>query len=109
MEKENFKGPERRSCNRIIYNPKERPRLKIDAHFLEVVDISEKGLRLINDKNIELDVKIQGTLTFLSGESVDIEGSIIWQEGNTLGLQFKDLIPSEIIYKEQRHILVSCR
>ena len=108
MEKENFKGPERRSHSRIMYNPKERPKLKIDAHVFEVADISEKGLRLINDKNIKLDIMIRGVLTFLNGESVDIEGSIIWQEGNDLGLQFEDLIPSDKIYKEQRHILVNC-
>ena len=81
---------------------------KLDAHVFEVADISEKGLRLINDKNIKLDIKIQGTLTFLSGESVDVEGIIVWQEGDDIGLQFEDLIPSDKIYKEQRHILVNC-
>ena len=64
MEAEDYKGVERRSFNRIIYNPKERPNIKIDDQVFEVADISEKGLRLINDKRIKLDIKIQGTLSF---------------------------------------------
>ena len=96
-----------RSFNRIIYNPQERPDLKIGDHVFAVADISEKGLRLISDKKIKPDVKIKGKLTFLCGAALDVEGMIIWQEGKEFGLHFDNLLPSDIILKEQRHILVS--
>ena len=108
MEKDEYKGLERRSFNRILYNPKERPKLQIKTHVFEVADISEKGLALVNDKEIYLDMRIRGKLTFLSGESIDIEGIVLWEKDNVLGVQFKNLIPSDKIIKELRHILLNC-
>jgi len=109
MGKEGYKGKERRSFNRILYNPKERPSIEIDDQVFEVADISEKGLRLVNDKKTKLDIKFKGKLAFLCGESLDVEGLIVWQERNELGVQFDTLLPSDVIYKEQRHILVNGR
>jgi hypothetical protein len=107
MEKDKYKGSERRSFNRIQYNPKERPKFQIKDQFFEVADISEKGLSLVNDKEIYLDMRIRGKLTFLSGESVDIEGSVLWEIDNVLGVQFENLIPSDKIIKEQRHLILN--
>ena len=107
MEKDKYKAPERRSFNRILYNPKERPKLQIKTSFFEVADISEKGLSLVNDKEINLDLMIRGKLTFLSGESVDIEGIVLWEKDNVLGVQFENLIPSDKILKELRHLIKS--
>jgi len=52
-------------------------------------------------------VRITGKLTFLSGESVDIEGMVLWKKDNILGVQFENLIPSDIITKEQRHLILN--
>ena len=105
MEKDEYKGLERRSFNRILYNPKERPKLQIKTHFFEVADISEKGLCFVNDKEIYLDMRIRGKLTFLNGESVDIEGIVLWEKDNVLGVQFENLIPSDKFLKELHHLI----
>jgi len=107
MTKEDEKGGANRSFNRIIYNPQERPNITIGDHVFAVADISEKGLRLISDKKIKPDLKLKGKLTLLCGEALDVQGVIIWQEGSDFGLQFDNLLASDIILKEQRHILVS--
>ncbi len=107
MEKDEYNGLEKRVYNRIKYNPKKRPKLQIKTHFFEVTDISENGLSFVNDKKIYLDMKIRGKLTFLSGESVDIEGIVLWEKDNVLGVQFKNLIPSDKILKELRHLIKS--
>ena len=104
MEKNQYKGPERRCYNRIKYNPKERAKLQIQTLVFEVVDISENGLRFINDKEIALDKSIRGVLNFLHGVSVNIEGSLVWEKENEFGVQFKILIPSEMITNEMHHL-----
>ena len=103
MEKDQYKDLERRSYNRIKYNPKERAKLQIKTYVFEVSDISEKGLRFINDKEINLDKRIRGTLTFLYGESVEIAGSVEWEKDNDFGVQFEVPISSDMIIKEIRH------
>lgn len=108
MEKKNYQGPEKRHYTRIVYKPKERPKLQVKSHVFEVADVSEKGLRFINAKEQKLDNRIRGTLTFLNGESVDIEGTVEWEQDDDFGLQLKYLIPSNKILKEQRHIILNC-
>jgi hypothetical protein len=104
MEKSQYKGPERRCYNRIKYNPKERAKLQIDTYTFEVIDISENGLRFINDKKIALEQSIQGKLTFLNGESINIVGSVKWEKNKDFGIQFNILIPSNMIIKEMHHL-----
>jgi hypothetical protein len=105
VEKDKVNIPEKREFNRILYNPQKRPKIQIDTHAFEIVDISEKGLGLVNDKKVPLDVMIQGKLTFLCGESVDIAGTILWEQDNILGIQFDSLIPSDKITKELLHLI----
>ena len=75
--------------------------------FWAFEDISEKGFNLVNDQEIYLDMRIRGKLTFLSGESINIEGIVLWEENNVLGVLFENLIPSDIIFKEQLHLISS--
>ena len=108
MAEDQYQGPEKRNYTRIIYKPKERPKLRIKTDVFEVADVSEKGLRFINNKELVLDDCVQGTLTFLNGESVDIEGNVEWKQDDDFGFQLKFLIPSDMILKEQRHIVLNC-
>ena len=105
MVKDKLNILERREFHRIKYNPQERPKLQIKTHVFEIADISEKGLGLVNDKKISLDVMIRGKLTFLCGETVDIEGAILWEQDNLLGVQFESLISSDKIIKELHYLL----
>jgi hypothetical protein len=99
-----YKGIERRKNPRIEYFNIERPRLKIGKHKFEVLDISQRGLKFLNDKEVNLSEHISGKLTFLCGESIDIEGSLIWEQDDDFGLYLKNLIPSDMIQKEKLYI-----
>jgi hypothetical protein len=95
---------ERRKDSRTEYLNIERPRLKIGKHKFEVLDISQRGLKFLNDKEVNLSEYISGKLTFLCGESIDIEGSLIWEQDDDFGLYLKNHIPSDIIQKEELYI-----
>ena len=81
-----YDGSERRTFFRISYRFEHRPKLKIGKHEFEVADISEGGMRLVRNKTIGLNQKVRGTITFLCGESVDVEGNTVWEETSELGL-----------------------
>ena len=95
---------ERRRDSRTEYLNTERPILKIGKHKFEVLDISQIGLKFLNDKEVNLSEYISGNLTFLCGESIDIEGSLIWGQDDDFGLYLKNHIPSDMIQKEELYI-----
>ena len=99
-----YEGTEGRRYPRAEYLNIERPRLKIQKHQFEVLDISKIGLKFLNDKEVNLSEYISGELTFLCGESIAIEGSLIWEQDDDFGLNFNNLIPSDIIQKEELYI-----
>ena len=99
-----YEGIERRKYPKIEYLNAERPSLKIGKHKFEVLDISQRGLKFLNDKEVNLSEHISGKLTFLCGESIDIEGSLIWEQDDDFGLYLKNLIPSDMIQKEKLYI-----
>ena len=105
MEKDEDKGQERRSFNRIKYNFKNRPKLYTKSDIFDVVEITEKDLWLTSNNKTHLNKKIQGVLTFLNGESLDMEGIVIWKEDNYFGLKFENLKSSDMLLKELRHLM----
>jgi len=108
MENKPYQGQERRNYERIVYKPVERPKIQIENDIFEIADVSEKGLRFINNNEVKLDNWIRGTLTFLNGGSVDVEGMIEREQGNDFGLYLEYLIPPDMIFEEQRHIILNC-
>lgn len=104
QKKKKYEGIERRKYPRIEYLNIEGPRLKIGKHKFEVLDISQRGLKFLNDKEVNLSEYISGKLTFLCGESIDIEGLLIWEQDDDFGLYLKNLIPSDMIQKEELYI-----
>lgn len=103
-KKKNYEDTERREFQRITYSNIEGPRLKIGKHKFEVLDISQRGLRFLNDKEVIFSEYITGELTFLCGESVSIEGLVIWEQDDDFGLYLKNLMPSDAIQKEELYI-----
>lgn len=101
-----YDGSEKRSYIRIAYRPENRPKLKLKEGDLDVIDISESGIRCINDRGIKLDKSIRGTVSFLCGESVAVEGDIVWEKNSELGLLLKHLIPSEEMEKEKKYVIL---
>jgi hypothetical protein len=76
-------------------------------HFkFEVDDLSESGIRFINWEQVKLYKNIQGVLTFLYGESIEVKGSIVWQENSLVGFLLEDLIPSAKFIKEQQYLIL---
>ena len=106
MENKGHDGPERREHTRIVYKPSQRPSLEVENHELEIVDISEGGVRIIIDPNIILfyEPLTQGTLNLLGGDRIDIEGEIVWIIGDEVRLKFRSLIPSTTIKKEREEV-----
>jgi hypothetical protein len=94
---------QRRKYARLIYPSTKRPLLKFGEHELEIVDISERGLKLSNDKKIEFDRFIHGIAVLLSGKSIIVDGEVSWSLNNENGLLI-DPIPSAVIAEEKRII-----
>ena len=99
-----YKGVEKRKSIRVVYPPNKRPRLKIRDHLLEVINISEKGMKVLNYKQQEFGKKVSGTVAFSNGESIDITGKIVWKHGKEIGL-FTTPIPRSVIMEEVRNLL----
>lgn len=80
------KDLERRSHIRKEYKSKERPLLKIGKIEFEVIDISERGLKFINNKKINIEGWVSGTLTLLDSRSVEIDGIIVRKQDHEIGM-----------------------
>ncbi len=105
MEKDKGADRESRTYNKIIYNPSQRPKLRTKSHIFDVVEITEKEAWLTTDNIFNLEKKIQGNMTFLGGETMDVEGVVIWKKGNDIGLKFENMISSGTLLKELRGLL----
>ncbi|MEW6671541.1 MAG: PilZ domain-containing protein [Thermodesulfobacteriota bacterium] len=90
MNKQEYDGPERRQYFRynLIYAPKDKAKLRIGTYGYEVLDMSAEGLRFKNEQNVPFEKQIHAVLEFSSGETRMIEGEIIWEQGNEIGLKF---------------------
>ena len=106
MKSEEYEGSERRVYFRILYRSTKRPKLVTGKHEFEIADISEGGIRLINNQNIKLAESVRGTTTFLCGESVEIEGTIVWEQNNEIGLLLKDYISPATMQKENQLVIL---
>jgi len=92
-----------REFDRLEYPPTARPTLKFEEHLLEIIDISEKGLKLVNDEQLDLGRMIYGEAVLLSGQSIHVDGDVAWRTDTEIGLLMA-LIPSSIIAEERRFL-----
>lgn len=98
------KGADKRKHIRLVYPPEKRPRLRIKDHWLEVLNISEKGLKILNQDNVRLGMNVFGTVLFSSKKSYDVTGKIIWQHKKEIGVLVSK-IPESVILEEVRMLL----
>ncbi|UCH22469.1 MAG: PilZ domain-containing protein [Deltaproteobacteria bacterium] len=104
MESNYYDGSEKRNYFRIVYKPNQRPILKVKHHEFEVSDISETGLRLLNDRNIQLGADwIRLTAILLDGEAIEMEGKIVWKKDDEFGLRLRTFIPTATIKREKQY------
>ncbi len=104
MESKKYEGPERRKNLRITYKPDKRPILKVEEDEFKVADIAETGLRFFNVGKIEFRLRVRGTITLLCGESIDVDGMIVREQGVDIYMNNNIPIPKNILAREQRHI-----
>ena len=81
-----FAGTEKRKHGRKVFPEDQRPLLKIGIQEFEVVDISKKGIRFVNNQNIASNGWINGTVVFPNHESVDIDGIVVRQKDGDMGI-----------------------
>ena len=72
--------------------PGKRPVLKIDKVEFEVMDISDQGLKLLNDKKIKLEGWISGRLKYPDNRFVDIDGIVVRKRKHEIGLHLVEPI-----------------
>ncbi|MFH2218497.1 MAG: PilZ domain-containing protein [Pseudomonadota bacterium] len=102
--KEKYEGSERRKHARLVYPPERRPRLKVREHEMEVIEISEEGMRFLNYPQKKVGEKIAGTVMLISGKSQEVVGKIVWHYEKELGL-LMTRIPRDLIMEEIRVLL----
>jgi len=68
-----------RAHARLQYPPSARPSLILESGSLNVVDLSERGLRYLQDAGPEPPVgtKLEGILRLSSGETLPIRGTVV--------------------------------
>ena len=98
---------ERREFPRIQHRLPRRPCLQIDQQEFEVLDISERGIRFLNNTPIQLSDWIRGTLVFSDKSTLNINGIVIRTQADTVSLQLITTIPAEMIARETEHHLSS--
>ena len=101
MGKDTYAVPETREYTRLVYPSMQRPKLKVREHEMEIIYISEKGIKFFKDEQTKIGRCVHGTAVLLSGKSIDITGKIIWQHENGVGLLAKRILPSIIIEEIQ--------
>jgi PilZ domain-containing protein len=98
------KGAEKRQHIRLVFSPGKRPRLRVKDHWMEVLNISEKGMKILSQGKVKLGLNVFGTVVFSSKKSFEVTGKIVWQHKKEIGM-FVSVIPESIILDEVRGIL----
>ena len=95
MDKKTYDGIERRKYFRhnLIYSPGNSLTFEIQRHLYKVIDISQEGLRFIDDGDFTGSDLVEGILKFSDDDTRKIEGTIIWRSDNEIGIKFKTLQP----------------
>jgi hypothetical protein len=98
---------DRRAHERVIYPPGQRPTLIVGGGTYEVLDCSERGLRIARSGAalLETSVDLQGRVRFPPGNEVMIEGVVVRVQDDAIAIQFTGLwIPREVILDELRRM-----
>ncbi len=106
--RESYIGQEKRKYVRVLYPPQKRPVLKVGNYKVEVVDISEGGMKLFNYMQHEVGPTIKGVVAFPSGVSYEINAKVQWQFKKELGLILKR-IPLLIIGGCSKPLITTAR
>jgi hypothetical protein len=98
---------DRRAHERVVYRTGERPTLTVGGGTYEVLDCSERGLRVdrAGAALLETSVDVQGRVRFPTGVEIGIEGVVLRVQDDAIAIQFTGLwIPRDVILAEQRRL-----
>jgi hypothetical protein len=96
----------RRQDYRIVYPVIERPTFEVTRALMEVVDLSERGIRyeigtrrppIVGDE-------IRGRIIFRRGDEIEVKGSVIRADEGIIVLALKPPLPYSQIMAEQRYL-----
>jgi len=106
MKKEPLDGQNRRELYRIIYPISIRPVLEIHDIEYDVIDISEKGIRILNNsyRAFPIESIVKGKINFSDGKSLNFAGNILRSSKNNTIISLTGNIPFMRICIEQRYI-----
>lgn len=98
---------DRRAHERVVYPEGQRPTLTVGGGVYEVLDCSERGLRVARSEAplLEPSVDFQGRVRFPPGTEVPIEGVVLRVQEDAIAIQFTGLwIPRDVILAELRRM-----
>lgn len=101
---------QKRAHFRLQYPVASRPKITLRNETLEIIDISEMGVRFGVAKASSwrgLTEVMQATITFTDGEKVAVLGKVLRVTADQVVLQLTRGIPYAKIMSEQRRILQS--
>jgi len=89
-----YAGIEKREHTRRFFLAGQRPTIRIGPQEFDVIDISERGVRFVNDKKITQQGWVKGTTVFTDKVPIDVDGVIVRDEDGDMGLHLvAPLIP----------------
>ena len=95
--------PESRKLVRLEYPRTQRPRLNLGEMGFEIVNISERGIKIINDRPLGLDRSVKGEVDLLCGKHLQVEGEVSWSLNNEMGLMIVTT-PASFIEEEKKYL-----
>jgi hypothetical protein len=100
----NKEGPIEREYYRLVYPLKARPLLRLSGFDLEVVDLSEEGIRLLLPTGLRMAVgeEFAGRLRLHSGPTLEIEGVVLRVTPPQVAARLLRGVPFGQMLEEQR-------
>jgi hypothetical protein len=98
---------DRRAHERVVYPVGQRPTLSVGGGVYEVLDCSERGLRVARAGAalLETAVDLQGRVRFPTGTEVPIEGAVVRVQDDAIAIQFTGIwISRDVILAELRRM-----
>lgn len=107
MGEAEHRGSNERECFRIEYPDNNHPFLDVGGRSFEVVNISEKGVRVRYDsdgKGFPVDAGVLGVINMRCGDVVEVEGEVLRHVEDGFVVLFSiQPIPLASIINEQRY------
>ncbi len=99
--------PHEREHYRVTYPSSLRPRLTIQGHSFDVLDLSERGLRFrLGDVPAPAPGNdLEGTVRFRRGEALTVRGTVLRVIDHDVSVRLEEGIPVRVIMEEQRFLL----